>query len=165
MPSWQEIVNEHGPAAYRAAWRILGQSQDCEDVLQDAFMEFYRFFAAGRIVQPKAFLFRIVTYRALDALRRREPHGEIDTSILLDDSIGPMEQVIELEEELRLRSIVAQLPARQAAVFCLSHFEEFTHVEIATALDITMNAVAMALHKARTKLRESMTIAIPENHQ
>ena len=164
MSSWQEIVKEHGPTAYTAAWRILGHAQDCEDVLQDAFVEFYRFFAVGKITQPRAFLFRLVTYRALDALRKRKPHGECDSSILLDDSLGPLDQVIEKEEELRLRSIVAQLPARQAAVFCLAHFEELTHEEIATALDITMNAVAMALHKARTKFRESVTIATQVNH-
>jgi len=164
VSSWQEVVKEHGPTAYMAAWRILGQAQDCEDVLQDAFLEFYRFFEAGKVVQPRAFLFRLVTYRALDALRRRKPQGDFDSSILLDESLGPLDQVIEKEEELRLRSIVSKLPARQAAVFCLSHFEELTHEEIAAALDITVNAVAMALHKARTKLRESMTIVVQENH-
>lgn len=165
MSSWQKIVKEHGLTAYTAAWRILGQAQDCEDVLQDAFMEFYKFFSAGKIKHPKAFLFRLVTYRALDALRRRKPHGDVDSSILLDDSLGPLEQLIEREELIRLRTFVAQLPSRQAAVFCLSHFEELTHEEIATALDITMNAVALALHKARAKLRESMTITMSENDQ
>jgi len=61
---------------------------------------------------------------------------------------------IDQEETLRLRAIVADLPPRQAAVFCMAHFEELSHDEIAGTLEISNGAVAMALHKARAKLRE-----------
>lgn len=156
MNNWQEIVKEHGPSAYQAAWRILGHTQDCEDVLQEVFIEAYKFFAAGKVQSPKAFLLRLVTFRALDALRRRRNHLELDSSLLLDRSRGPLEQAVQRDEDLRLRTIVAELPWRQAAVFCLAYFEELTAKEIALALDISTNAVGMALHKARAKLQEWM---------
>lgn len=156
MANWQEIVREHGPLAYRVAWRILGHNQDCEDVLQDAFIEAYQFFVAGKIHHPKAFLCRLVTFRALDALRRRKTHLELDATRLIDCSVGPTEQAIQREEDLRLRSMVADLPSRQAAVFCLSYFEGFSAEEIALSLEITTNAVGLALHKARSKLQEQI---------
>ena len=134
VKNWQEIVKEHGPSAYQAAWRILGHTQDCEDVLQEVFIEAYKFFAAGKIQNPKAFLFRLVTFRALDALRRRKNHLELDASCLLDRSNGPLEQVVQRDEDLQLRTIVAGLPSRQAAVFCLKYFEELSAEEIAFAL-------------------------------
>ena len=157
MKNWQEIVKEHGPSAYQAASRILGHTQDCEDVLQEVFFEAYKFFVAGRVQNPKAFLFRLVTFRAIDALRRRKVHLELDSSCLLDRSQGPLEQVVQRAEDLRLRKIVAELPSRQAAVFCLAYFEELSAEEIALALEISTNAVGLALHKARAKLQEWMT--------
>ena len=156
VKNWQEIVKEHGPSAYQAAWRILGHTQDCEDVLQEVFMEAYKFFAAGRIQSPKAFLYRLVTFRALDALRRRKDHLELDSSRLLDGTQGPLEQVVQRDEDLRLRTIVAELPSWQAAVFCLAYFEELSAEEIALALEISTNAVGLALHKARATLQEWM---------
>ena len=156
VKNWQEIVKEHGPSAYQAAWRILGHTQDCEDVLQEVFIEAYKFFAAGKVQSPKAFLYRMVTFRALDALRRRKNHLELDASHLLDRSQGPLEQVVQRDEDLRLRTIVAELPSRQAAVFCLAYFEELSAEEIALALEISTNAVGLALHKARAKLQEWM---------
>lgn len=156
MANWHDIVKEHGALAYRIAWRILGHSQDCEDVLQDVFIEAYRFFAAGKVQHPKAFLCRLVTFRAIDALRRRKVHVELDPTRLLDGSLSPSDQAIQREEDLRLRIMVAELPSQQAAVFCLSHFEGFSADEIALALEITTNAVGLALHKARAKLRERM---------
>lgn len=156
VKSWQDVVHEYGPSSYQVAWRILGHTQDCEDVLQEVFIEAYNVFSAGRIQNPRAFLYRLVTFRALDALRRRKVHLELDASHLLDRSQGPLEQVVERDEALRLRTIVGALPSRQAAVFCLMYFEGFSAEEIALALDISTNAVGLALHKARAKLQSWM---------
>jgi RNA polymerase sigma-70 factor (ECF subfamily) len=156
VKNWQEIVKEHGPSAYQAAWRILGHTQDCEDVLQEVFIEAYKFFVAGKVQSPKAFLYRMVTFRALDALRRRKDHLELDASRLLDRSQGPLAQVVQRDEDLRLRTIVAELPSQQAAVFCLTYSEELSADEIALALEISTNAVGLALHKARAKLQDWM---------
>jgi RNA polymerase sigma-70 factor (ECF subfamily) len=154
MTTWNDIVHVHGPPAYRTAWRIIGHAQDCEDVLQDAFIEAHKLFAAGKIAHPQAFLNRLVTFRALDALRRRKRFGSVDPATIHDKSPGPPGELIEHEDETRLRAIIAELPARQAAVFCMAHFDGLSHTEISEALEISANAVAMALHKARATLRK-----------
>ena len=102
MTTWNDIVHVHGPPAYRTAWRILGHAQDCEDVLQEAFIEAHKLFVAGKIASPQAFLNRLVTFRALDALRRRKTLGSVDPSTLIDESLGPAEKAIEREDEMRL---------------------------------------------------------------
>lgn len=159
MTAWKEIVREHGPPTYRAAWRILQHAQDCEDVLQEVFIEAYALFERGEINHPRTLLNRMVTFRAIDLLRKRRATKSIDDSSAEDSSMqdgtpGPERAAINHEETLRLRSIVADLPPRQAAVFCLVHFEELSHDEVAGTLEISNGAVAMALHKARAKLRE-----------
>ncbi len=154
MDGWEEIVNQHGPPAYRTAWRILRHPEDCEDVLQDVFLEAHQLFVAGKVRHWRTFLSRMVTFRALDRLRRRKRNATLDHLFLLDSSPDPSDVASDREEAARLRAIVAELPERQAAVFCLAHFEGLTNAEIAAALDISSNAVANALHKARGALRQ-----------
>lgn len=163
LTNWNDIVREYGPRAYRVAWRILGHAQDCEDVVQEVFMEAHQLFARGRVKHWPAFLNRLVTFRALDALRRRKQVGVLDDELVYDPSPGPAEAAIHREEERRLRAVVAELPDRQAAVFCLAYFEQLSHQDIAAALNITTNAVANALHKARACLRGSLSTGPKED--
>jgi len=162
VTSWNEIIRQHGPPTYRAAWRILQHAQDCEDVLQEVFIEAHKIFESDGITHPRTLLNRLVTFRSIDLLRKRRATDSIDDSptedsALLDTTPGPQRTAIDHEETLRLRSIVAELPPRQAAVFCMVHFEELSHDEIASTLEISKGAVAMALNKARAKLREVFT--------
>lgn len=122
MTSWNQYVREHKPPTYRAAWRILRHAQDCEYVLQKVFIEAHELFERGEINHPRTFPNRLVTFRAIDLLRERRTTDSIDDSpqdsSLQDPAQGPEMNVVNEEESLRLRSVVADLPPRQAAMFC-----------------------------------------------
>ena len=165
MSDWEEIVSEHGPPTYRSAWRILRQTEDCEDCLQDVFVEAHKLYLAGKVTHWRTFLSRLVTFRALDLLRRRKKTTSLDHMQLFDASIGPEAAIIAAEDIVRVRELIAELPKHQAAVFCLVHLEELSHVEIANTLNITTNAVALALHKARASLRQLVEKSNKENQK
>lgn len=154
---WAEIVREHGPPTYRTAWRILQQAQDCEDVVQDVFAEAHRVHMRTPITHWRTFLDRLATFRALDALRRRKKNGAMRRRLTESVSADPENDLMLQELRERLRVAIAELPERQAAVLCLSHFEQRTNLDIAEILGITPNAVGLALHKARTTLRQLLT--------
>lgn len=164
VPSWDEIVRIHGPPTYRTAWRILGHAEDCEDVVQEVFIEAHKLFLASKVTHWRTFLNRLVTFRALDSLRRRTVVGSLDEALVCDTSPAPEAATINREEERRFRSIVASLAPRQAEVFCLAHFEELSHEEIASTLEISTNAVAIALHKARSTLRATVLDLLKEHN-
>jgi RNA polymerase sigma-70 factor (ECF subfamily) len=67
-----------------------------------------------------------------------------------------------LHQELsdRLRQALAQLPRREAEVFCLRYFDELSYQQIADALSIRVGAVATALHKARARLETLLLEAV-----
>ena len=146
----------HGPPTYQVAWRILGHAQDCEDVLQDVFIEAHQLYLGGKVTHWRTFLNRLVTFRALDSVRRRKDVRALGELHIRDTAPGPDDVAIRRDDEAHLRSVVAALPPRQAAVFCLAHFEGLSHQEISGTLDISTNAVAMALHKARVSLRATL---------
>jgi RNA polymerase sigma-70 factor (ECF subfamily) len=148
---WDRIVREHGPMVFGTAWRILGHAADTEDVVQDVFLEAYRL-RADTVRSWPGLLRRLAACRALDRLRQRKNGHPLNSLHLVSREDGPEESAIGNELAGRLRLAVGRLPAREAEVFCLRHFEDLSYQEIADTLHVSSGAVAVALHKARAKL-------------
>ncbi len=153
---WSEFVKIHAPPVYQTAWRILGQVQDSEDVVQEVFIEAHARFMADDVIHWVTFLHRLTTYRAIDSLRQRRNSDSFEADRIADDQPTSHQQVCADELETQIRAIVAALPERQATVFCLVHFESKSVAEVARLLDITVNAVSIALHKARQTLKQRL---------
>jgi RNA polymerase sigma-70 factor (ECF subfamily) len=151
MTDWDRIVREHGSMVFGTAWRVLGHAADCEDVVQDVFLEAHKLQRLQPIRNWGGLLRRLALYRALDRLRQRKEYHGLDGA-LLPAADGPEAAAMRNELAERLRQVIGQLPEREATVFCLRYFEELQYQQIADTLDITPGAVATALHKARTKL-------------
>lgn len=155
MADWQQIVRTHGPMAFATGWRLLGNSADTEECVQEAMFDAFRLFQREKIDNWGGALRQLTTRRAIDRLRKRHvteemvvhPHAP---AIEQPDSIASQKELAE-----RLRMAVANLPDRQASVFALHVFGEMERSEIALALGISEGAGGVALHKARGKLKES----------
>jgi RNA polymerase sigma-70 factor (ECF subfamily) len=145
-------VRQHGPGLFRAAWRILGHEADCEDVVQTVWLEAHRLWRERPVDDWVGILRSMATRRALDLLRSRrsmEASEQLDT-IASDEN--PVAETIRDELAERLRQALAELAPREAEVFCLRYFEEFSYQDIARQLSITVSAVSTALNKARARL-------------
>jgi RNA polymerase sigma-70 factor, ECF subfamily len=148
---WQVIVVEHGPPAYQTAWRILGNAADTDDAVQEALMDALRLARKGTIANWGGLLRRLATCRALDLLRKRQPrHFEQEPHA--PPTVQPEAVAVGNELATRLRMSLAELAPREAEVFSLRYFGELSNAEIAATLTLQIGAVAVLLHKARTRL-------------
>ena len=152
MTDWATLVREQTPMLFQTAWRLLGHRQDTEDAVQDALLEAYRERDRSEVKNWGGFLRTAVTRRALDRLRRRRATTIVPEELASPVGDEPQTQVEARELAAWLQHAVAQLPARQAEVFSLRCFAEMSNAEIAAALNITTEAAAVALHKARESL-------------
>jgi RNA polymerase sigma-70 factor (ECF subfamily) len=153
VTDWERIVREHGPMVFGTAWRILGHAADTEDVVQDVFLEVFRLRADGSVRSWAGYLRKMAACRALDRLRqKRRPVVSLNGLALHSTEPGPELLAVENELAERLREAIAELPEREAEVFCLRYFDDLSYQDIANALDINAGAVAQALHKARARL-------------
>lgn len=157
MTDWERLVREHGPSVYRTAWRILGHVADTEDVTQEVFLEISQKMPQEPVRHWGALLRRLATFRALDRLRQRKQVAPLDDVQLCSPDDGPEDVAVGRELAERLRESVARLPDREGAVFCLRYFDDLSNESIADFLNIRPGAVAVALHKARTKLAALLT--------
>ena len=150
--NWKAIVSQQGPGVYRIAWRILGNADDADEVVQDVLLQAYQYESRNDVSNGVGLLKRLAVCRSLDRLRRRRADSGLDGLAIIDRDFGPQEHAIGNELEARLRVSLGQLPEREAEVFCLRYFDELTNQQIAEALSLTTEAVATAMYKARTKL-------------
>jgi RNA polymerase sigma-70 factor (ECF subfamily) len=152
VAGWDSIVRDHGGLVFTTAKRILGQAADAEDVAQEVFLEALRLGQSKAVRSWSGLLRRLTICRALDRLRQRKPAQPLQGAALRDYSPGPEQAAMARELVERLRLALTQLPPREAEVFCLRYFDDLSYQQIAESLEMQSNAVAQALHKARTRL-------------
>jgi RNA polymerase sigma-70 factor (ECF subfamily) len=142
--------------AFDTAWRLLGNSADADDAVQEAFLDAFKLYAKQPVDNWGGLLRRLATRRAIDRLRSRRAVSAIENEPAAGRADEPESAAIEAELAARLRRAVGELPDREATVFSLRYFGEMSNPMIAETLGITLDAVGMALHKARAKLKESL---------
>ncbi|MGA2060919.1 MAG: RNA polymerase sigma factor [Thermoguttaceae bacterium] len=159
LPDWESIVRTHGPMVFDMAWRLLGHAADTEDVVQEALLDAFRLHGRDPVGNWGALLRHLATRRAIDRLRKRRLSAPLPPKPPAFEPAAPESQQPEsvaVERELadRLRLAMAQLSNREAGVFSLRYFGEMPNADIAETLGISLDAVGVALHKARKRLKE-----------
>jgi len=152
LTDWEAIVRRHGPMAFDTAARILGHAADTEDAVQEALLDAFRLHRRKPVANWGGLLRHLATCRALDKLRRRRAEARIEGDLPSPVSSQPEPIAIQRELANRLRRSISRLPDREAVVFALRFFGELSNAEIAETLGISVNATAVALHKARSRL-------------
>ena len=163
--AFELLAQDEERALYRHAARIVGAGPDAEDVVQDALLSAWKSLASFEGTSFRAWVFRIVTNRALDRLRsrRRRPELPLDPPAEDDDAVGwvepaaPGAELADLaadREALRVvEEALATLPAEQRAVLLLRDVEGFAYEEIAVITGVEIGTVKSRIHRARVAVR------------
>ena len=159
MTDWKAIVDQYGQLVWATAFRLVGNHADALDCFQETFLEAVKLSRREPVRDWAPLLRHLATARALDMLRvrcrqRRHTDALADPASVVSRNAGPREEAEASELAERLRVALAELPADQAAVFCLSCLDKLSYREIGERLRLTTNAVGVLLHRARQQLRE-----------
>ena len=147
------MYREHHAMVFRTAYRITGNAQDAEDVLQTVFLRMVRRDeSADAIELPENYLRRAATHAALDLVRARRTPAAVDMERLPAGNSRPD------QGDLRdlLRQAVGELPVRAAEIFTLRFFDGLSNPEIARALGVSSITVAVSLHRSRRILQKKL---------
>jgi RNA polymerase sigma-70 factor (ECF subfamily) len=156
---WESIIRTNGAMAFDTAWRLLGHAADTEDAVQEALLEAFQLYGRQPIRNWGGLLRQLAMRRAIDRLRQRCAVLPLPLEALTFDPVSPeseQPESIAVERELadRLRLAIAKLPDREANVFSLHYLGEMANSQIAETLGISADAVAVALHRARNRLKQ-----------
>ncbi len=140
---WEALVLENENKLYRAALAILGQRQEAEDAVQDAFLTYLEK-APADLENPGGWLMRVLVNGAKSRLRRKWRQV---LPLPEDLSVQGPEERRELEE-------LWQLPPRDRAVIHLFYYQGYSAQEIAQMTGERPGTVRSRLSRARQRLRE-----------
>jgi RNA polymerase sigma factor (sigma-70 family) len=155
-----ELYRLYSKAMLNVAFRIVGNVDEAEDVLQDAFLDAFNRVKDFR--QETTFglwLKQIVVHRAINLLRKRK----LDMVELGEDQLENIpEEEAEDDEEIQLQ--VAQvkeamklLPEGYRVVLSLYLLEGYDHEEIGQILNISENTSRTQFLRAKRKLYDILT--------
>jgi RNA polymerase sigma-70 factor (ECF subfamily) len=164
------VVERYSRSVFRLAYRITGNEQDAEEVVQETFLRVYRRREGfQQRAQFSTWLHRIAVNCALDLIRARERHTanrveapaeEVETPDQLAAAASgePAPDRLLLGAELgrHLHAALARLSPTERAAFVLRHHEGQGIEEIATALRLSVAATKNAVFRAVQKLRAAL---------
>jgi RNA polymerase sigma-70 factor (ECF subfamily) len=171
--AFRVLVESHSRPIFRVVFRILGNEDLAEDVVQESFLKAYRSLPGfDRRSQFWSWLYRIAVNCAYDAMRRerrRGPHTDLAADPGFDTlaSEAPSADRLAASGDIRRavgRELAAMSP-RERAAFVLRHFEGRSILEIGELLGMREGAVKQAVFRAVGKLRKALAPVIEENHE
>jgi RNA polymerase sigma-70 factor (ECF subfamily) len=168
-PSFARLVDLHRRSVYGLAFRLLRDPEEARDAAQETFVRAWGAISTYDAAQPFGpWILRIARNHTLDLLRRRVPAGrQVALDAAPEDGApatelagdGPAADTLLEQAQARatLEAAVAALPANYREVIQLFHVEQLSYKEIAETLDVPMGTVMTWLHRARGKLRATLT--------
>ena len=163
--AFRALVERHSRAVFRLAFRMTGNEQDAEDVVQESFLRAYR--QLGRFESRANFgtwLYRIVANCSVDLMRAKQARHDQTRSESLDDAVempaahlpGPERLAQSAEIQRRVQAALSDLSPLERAAFTLRHYEGRSVDEISRALGLGTSAAKHSVFRAVRKLRAAL---------
>jgi RNA polymerase sigma-70 factor (ECF subfamily) len=164
------LVDAYSAQVYRTALKMLNNTQDAEDVLQETFIKAFTHLRdfEGRS-SLSTWLYRIAFNESLMLIRRRRPEvTSIDEEDESNDEVQEPRQIVDwcclpetellsTETRRKLEQAVQKLSPALRAVFLLRDMEGLSIKDTMEALNLGENVVKVRLLRARLQLRELLT--------
>lgn len=165
--AFSQLVLRYQPMVQRLAMRVTGQEDLAQELVQESMLQAY--LSLETLNDPtrfKSWLYGIVLNVCRNYWRRQKVvsfsletmlRNSLDTSKLLADSASNPQQALEQEEvRAELQKAIATLSEKNRIATLLFYDEQLSLREVASRLNISVNAVKGRLYKARHQLKAQL---------
>ena len=152
--NWRNCFSEVAPGLLLFARQWVQSAADAEDIVQDAFVKFWR---RNHDIRNRGLLYSAVRSLALDFIRRDARRARREATALAETEPA-IEPHFELEDDTQsaLAAAVESLPRDQREGLVLKIWNDLTFSEIAGALGISQNTAASRYRYALTNLKKTL---------
>lgn len=167
---FEALVQPHLVTMYRFAYRLAGQQQDAEDLVQDVVVKLYsRLDELENVQQLRPWLNRVLYRQFIDQVRRKNRQGDRPLTELVgtdgqadwldsleSDSVGPDLHLEQARLGPALDRAMMTLTPDQRTLLLLHDVDGWRQEDIAAVLDIPLGTVKSRLHRCRAALRKKL---------
>lgn len=150
--SFSDLYQRHGRDVYRYAFYLSGNAALAEDIASEVFLRVWSSAQPVQIATVKAYLLVIARNLYLHDLRHSQRGRELDGNLATARSLSR-----DLESRQELQQVLAELqqfPEIDRSALLLRAEHGLSYEEIAAALDISVAAAKVKVHRARVRLAE-----------
>ena len=166
--AFRRLVISNSRPMHQLAWRIMGDPDKAEDVVQEAMIKAHQ--QLDKFDQRSKFstwLYRITTNTAIDMKRKNKRFDEHDSIEEMDSYPRPTRSerdMIDKQDELKqaTAAVMNQLTVQERTAFSLKHYDGLSIAQICDVLSVSESAVKQAIFRAVKKLREQLTPLLNE---
>jgi len=151
------LHDRYAAVVYSVALRVLGETTQAEDILQEIFLQLWR--EPQRFDSSRgslgAWLAVIARHRAIDQLRRRRPESDVEDVVISGEA--DLEQTTDRNLAIaKVRAALERLPAEQRRPLEMAFFQGLTHAEIASKTGDPLGTVKTRIRSALISLRKAL---------
>lgn len=160
-PTWEDVARSHGRFLYTVAYRLTGNREDAEDLVQEVLLRVRRGLETYQPRSMEGWLSRIATNAFLDDVRRRKRRPEDrlpdDPDWVLPPTPGADEVLAAEALPDDVQAALARLPEDFRAAVVLCDVVGRSYQEIGESLQIPVGTVRSRIHRGRAILRKMLT--------
>jgi RNA polymerase sigma factor (sigma-70 family) len=160
IPTWEEVARDHGRFLYTVAYRLTGNSDDAQDLVQEVLLKVRRGLETYRPGSLEGWLSRITTNTFLDETRRRRRR---QTDLLPEEPDQvlpptPGADVALAADALHddVQDAIRRLPEDYRAAVVMCDVIGLSYQEIGDALGVPVGTVRSRIHRGRALLRKAL---------
>ncbi|MEP0805738.1 MAG: sigma-70 family RNA polymerase sigma factor [Chloroflexota bacterium] len=160
--AFTQLVETYQKPVYNLCYRMLGEPESAEDAAQETFLRAYQSLHRYDASRPfGTWILSIAAHFCIDTLRRKK-FAMFSMDVETDDGAtfelpdasapDPETESVRKEQRDRLHLLLKKLDATDRAAVILRYWYDFSEVEIANSLNLTVSAVKSRLHRSRRAL-------------
>ena len=160
-PTWEEVARNYGRFLYTVAYRLTGNREDAQDLVQEVLLRVRRGLETYQPGSMEGWLSRIATNAFLDEVRRRKRRP---VDLLPEDPDWVLPPSGSAEEALAsemlpedIQCALRSLPEDFRAAVVLCDVVGLSYQEIGASLDVPVGTVRSRIHRGRAMLRKALT--------
>jgi RNA polymerase sigma-70 factor, ECF subfamily len=165
--AFRPLVERYSQRLFRLAFRMTGNENEAEELVQETFLRAYRNLARFEARSNfGTWLYRICANCSLDQLRKRrnpadfreldDPEGSLSANDLANPSPSPERMLLSAEIRNQMEAAIAQLTPTERTAFALRHHEGLSIEEISRILGLRISATKNAVFRGVQKLRKAL---------
>jgi RNA polymerase sigma factor (sigma-70 family) len=154
------LVDKYQRPFLRLAYGVVRQSEEAEDIVQEAFCDIYRnahLFKKQEGTSFKSWAYRVVLNKAISHYRKLKKERERFTALepAHYENLGVGEQLSrELDSKMTVERLLAQLPQDLSRIVKAYYVEDKSYADIASEESITLSTLKMRLFRAKRILKD-----------